>query len=256
MPPLSAGTHEFVGTDLNPAPFPQSVRPNVRFAVQDIKKPWPESQHGQFDLVHQRLTLLGAGPNPSASISHLYSIVKPGGWVQISEGTMDFPPDVVSEEQTPAYSDMIKTMQSVAAAVGAEWHSGRFLRGWLEEAGFTDVGEEDVILNMGRTNKDDKLAKEGAETCGIAVQGLAKFAKCKHSASSYPSQYLGLAFAGTLHEYLGMLSLWHLRLINTNKLCARQPRRTRESRHEMQMALYAHVYLDSNSLGSHMSYVI
>lgn len=177
LPPLSAGTHEFVGTDLNPAPFPQSTPPNVTFTVQDIKKPWPESQHGQFDLVHQRLTLLGAGPNPSASISHLYSIVKPGGWVQISEGTMDFPSDIVNEERTPAYSDMLQVMQSVAGMVGAEWHLGRLLKGLLEEAGFTDVGEEVVMLHMGRTNKDEKLAKEGAESCGIAAQGLSKFAK-------------------------------------------------------------------------------
>ncbi|KAI1385882.1 uncharacterized protein F4822DRAFT_432743 [Hypoxylon trugodes] len=110
LPPLSAGTHEFVGTDLNLAPFPQSTPQNVTFTVQNIKKPWPESQHDQFDLVHQRLTILGAGPNPSPSISHLYSIVKPGGWVQISEGTMDFPPDIVNEDRTPAYSDMLRLM--------------------------------------------------------------------------------------------------------------------------------------------------
>lgn len=151
--------------------------------MQDIKKPWPESQHGQFDLVHQRLTLLGAGPNASASISHLYSIVKPGGWVQISEGTMDFPSDIVNKERTPEYNDMLQLMRSVAGAVGAEWHLGRLLKGLLEETGFTDVGEEDVMLNMGRTNKDEKLAKEGAESCAVAVQGLSKFVKSKRSAS-------------------------------------------------------------------------
>ena len=126
-PPPASGSHEFVGTDLNPAPFPSSTPPNVTFAVQDIKKPWPESQHGQFDLVHQRLTLLSAGSNPSASITHLGALVKPGGWIQISEGTMDFPPDVVSEERTPVYCDMLRLMRAVAGAVGAEWHLGRTL---------------------------------------------------------------------------------------------------------------------------------
>ncbi|KAI0594483.1 S-adenosyl-L-methionine-dependent methyltransferase [Biscogniauxia sp. FL1348] len=177
VPPLSTGSHEFVGTDLNPAPFPPSPPSNVTFAVQDIKKPWPESQHGRSDLVHQRLTLLGAGPNPSISISHLYSVVKPGGWVQVSEGTMDFPPDIVNEERTPAYSDMLKLMRGVAEAVGAEWHLGRLLKGLLAKAGFTDIGEEDVLMNMGRTNKDANLAKEGAESCAVAVQGLSAFAK-------------------------------------------------------------------------------
>ncbi|PSR83633.1 hypothetical protein BD289DRAFT_435636 [Coniella lustricola] len=183
LPPLSAScssspqTHEFVGTDLNPAPFPQSTPPNVTFAVQDIKTPWPEAQHNLFDLVHQRLTLLGAGPNPAASIAHLYSIVKPGGWVQISEGTMDFPPEIVSPERTPAYNDMLLLMQSIAGMVGAEWHLGRTLRGLLEGAGFVEIGEEDVLLHMGSTNKDPELARQGAESCGVAVHGLSKFAK-------------------------------------------------------------------------------
>jgi hypothetical protein len=151
----------------------------VTFGVQDIKKPWPEADNDKFDLVHQRLTLLGAGPNPSASIAHLYSIVKPGGWIQISEGTFDFPPNTVSEEQTPAFNDMLKLMRAIAEMVGAEWHLGNILKGLLEEAGFADVSEEDVILNMGQTNKDENLAKEGAETCSIAVKGLSKFAQSK-----------------------------------------------------------------------------
>jgi SAM-dependent methyltransferase len=120
LSPPTAGAHEFVGTDLNPAPFPKPISPTVTFTVQDIKEPWPESQYDQYDLVHQCLTLLGAGPNPSASISHLFSIVKPGGWIHISEGTMDFPIDVVNKERTPAYYDMLQVMRSVAEAVGAE----------------------------------------------------------------------------------------------------------------------------------------
>ncbi|KAI0401754.1 S-adenosyl-L-methionine-dependent methyltransferase [Xylaria palmicola] len=177
LPDPVGGSHEFVGTDLNPASFPKSIPPNMTFTVQDIKKPWPELQHGSFDLVHQRLTLLGAGHSPSASITHLYNITKPGGWLQISEGTMEFPPDIVNEERTPAYNDMLKLMRAIAGAIGAEWHIGKTLKGLLEEAGFTDIEEEDVVLSMGRTNTDEQLAKEGAESCRVAIQGLSKFAK-------------------------------------------------------------------------------
>ena len=99
---------------------------------------------------------------------------------------MDFPSDTVNEERTPAYSDMLKLMRGIAGVVGASWHLGRLIKGLLEQAGFTDIGEEDVILNIGRTNKDEKLAKEGAESCGVAVQGLSKFAKSKHSAFLCP----------------------------------------------------------------------
>jgi hypothetical protein len=102
---------------------------------------------------------------------------------------MDFPSDIVNEELTPAYSDMIKIMQSVAAVVGAEWHIGRTLKGLLEEAGFMDIGEEDVMLDIGRTNENEKLAKEGSDSCGIAVQGLSKFVKSRHSASIISTHY-------------------------------------------------------------------
>jgi hypothetical protein len=98
---------------------------------------------------------------------------------------MEFPSEIVNGERTPAYSDMLKLMRSVAGVVGAEWHLGKLLKDLLEEAGFTNVEEEDVILNLGRTNKNEKLAKEGAESCGLAVEGLSKFAKSKHTA--FPS---------------------------------------------------------------------
>lgn len=155
----------------------------MKFIVQDINKPWPESQHGQFDLVHQRLTLLGAGSNPSTAVSHLYAVTKPGGWVQLCEAAMEFPPEIVNEERTPAYNDMLQLMKSVAGVVGAEWQLGQTLKGLLEKAGFTDIDEEDVTLHMGRMNKDERLAEEGARSCGIAVQGLSAFAKSRYSAS-------------------------------------------------------------------------
>jgi hypothetical protein len=98
---------------------------------------------------------------------------------------MDFPSDIVNKERTPAYSDMLKLMRAIAGAVGAEWHLGGTLKGLLREAGFTDVGEEDVMLNMGRTNEDETLAKQGAESCAVAVTGLSKFAKSKHPVSLY-----------------------------------------------------------------------
>jgi hypothetical protein len=98
---------------------------------------------------------------------------------------MDFPSDIVNEDRTPAYNDMLKLMKGIAGVVGAEWHLGRSLRGLLEEAGFTNISEEDVMLNMGRTNNDERLAKEGAASCGIAVQGLSKFAKSMCSTSLY-----------------------------------------------------------------------
>lgn len=170
-------SHEFHGTDLNPNPFPPSPPPDVSFTVQDIKKPWPSSDHGKFDLVHQRLTLLGAGPDPSASISYLYDLVRPGGWIQLCEATMVFPPDIVNQDRTPAYYDLLRLMRNVADHVGAAWEIGGTLRGLLEAVGCTEIGEEEVVLEMGRTNGNERLCEEGVQSCGLAVEGLSGFVK-------------------------------------------------------------------------------
>ena len=166
-----------MGTDLNPKPFPASPPPNVTFQVQDISKAWPDEMKGTFDLVHQRLCLLGAGPNPQAAVHSLCELVKTGGWVQLIEASMVFPEDIVNSETTPVYCDMLKVMKAVASHVGAAWEIGGTLRGHLEAEGFTDVHEQTISLRMGKTHPDEKLAKNGVVSCGIAIEGLGAFAR-------------------------------------------------------------------------------
>ncbi|KAJ4288093.1 hypothetical protein N0V90_012110 [Kalmusia sp. IMI 367209] len=173
----NGSAHTYIGTDLNPNPFPASPPANVTFQVQDISKPWPEELKGTFDLVHQRLALLGAGPNPQPVVHGLCELVKPGGWVQLIEAAMVFPEDTVNPESTPVYCDMLKVMKAVAGHVGAAWEIGGTLRGHLEAEGFTDVQEKVITLKMGKTHPDEQLARNGVVSCGMAIEGLSAFAK-------------------------------------------------------------------------------
>lgn len=177
LPTPLTGAHEFVGSDINPEPFPESPPANVKFVVQDINKPWPGPELDQYDVVHQRMTFYAAGPNPSGAIANLQSIIKPGGWIQLVEASMDFPPDLVNPEKTPAFLDMMKLVRSIANTTGTPHQLAKELGSLLEKAGFTDIGEEDVHLRFGRTNKDEKLGRDGVRSCLLTVQGITGFAQ-------------------------------------------------------------------------------
>jgi hypothetical protein len=146
-----------------------------------MNKDWPDNFKRYFDLVHQRLALLGAGPNAQAAVHRLAELVKPGGWIQLLESTMIFPDDIVNTKRTPAFCDLLKLMKGVAEHMGAAWLIGDTLRGHLEAEGFVDIGEQDVVLRMGKTHPDEKLARNGVVSCGIAVDGLSGFAKSESS---------------------------------------------------------------------------
>lgn len=105
--------------------------------------------------------------------------MKPGGWIQLIEATMIFPEDIVNAESTPAFCDLLKLMKGVADKMGAAWLIGDTLRGHLEAEGFTDIEEQEIVLTMGKTNPDEKLARNGVVSCGMAVEGLSAFAKSK-----------------------------------------------------------------------------
>lgn len=94
---------------------------------------------------------------------------------------MTFPEDIVNAKSTPAFCDLLKLMKGVAEHVHAAWLMGDTLRGHLEVEGFTDIQEQEIVLKMGKTHPDEKLARNGVVSCGMAVEGLSAFAK-----STYP----------------------------------------------------------------------
>ena len=57
-------------------------------------------------------------PDPFGAIERLQSVVKPGGWIMLAEASMDFPPDIINPEKTPAYLDMMKLVRSIANTTG------------------------------------------------------------------------------------------------------------------------------------------
>ncbi|MCJ1352293.1 MAG: hypothetical protein MMC33_002277 [Icmadophila ericetorum] len=169
---IPAGDHEFIGTDVNPSVFPKSPPPGQTYQVQDINKPWPATWHNYFDIVHQRLTLVGAGQHGQAVVSNLAELVKPGGWIQLIEGE-----NMIDEKDGPAMHDFLKLMKDTFTLMGANIHFARDMAGWLKAVGFEDVQDRLFDSYLGATNKDPKLAQHGVISSSVGCAGLVEFAK-------------------------------------------------------------------------------
>ncbi|KAI3390304.1 hypothetical protein diail_10311, partial [Diaporthe ilicicola] len=165
--------HEFCGTDINPTEFPAEVPDGTTYQAQDINKPWPSDWHERFDLVHQRLVLVGSGSKQHEALQSLARLVKPGGWIQLIEATNKHP----STGCGPKMHDFIDLTISVFQQMGADLNVGDSLPLWLEKEGFTDIKHLDIEMKMGAQNPDKELARRGVFSMSIATRGLTQFAK-------------------------------------------------------------------------------
>ncbi|KAK1756695.1 S-adenosyl-L-methionine-dependent methyltransferase [Echria macrotheca] len=77
-------TVQLVGFDATPSSFPSSsVPPNVSFKIQDMHRPFPDSELGTYDLVAVRFVSSAAGRGEWAdTVRNLMTLLKPGGWMQ------------------------------------------------------------------------------------------------------------------------------------------------------------------------------
>jgi hypothetical protein len=165
-----------VGIDIDASKFPEHPPTGTSYHTQDINKPWPEEWKNSFDVVHQRLALVGAGPNGQGALKSLSELVKPGGWIQLIE--FEF---AASDSDGPAVHDFFQVMKDIFRFVGASLKLSHLIADWLKEEGFVDVQERLVITQMGATNRNPELAKQGVYSTSIAATGLTAFAKSKFS---------------------------------------------------------------------------
>jgi hypothetical protein len=165
--------HTYIGTDITTAFFPSNLPSNITLYEQSISKPWPTSWHSSFDLVHQRLTLPGAGTFPlSQVVRNLVELVKPGGWIQLVEAEQ-----IIAEDDGPVMKGFLNLIRSVFEYTGAGWTYARELEGWLRDAGCTDVQTKMVEKYLGAKHPDPVLAEKGVNTCRNAAAGLCSHAK-------------------------------------------------------------------------------
>lgn len=173
-----------------PSFFPPAgaTPPHTTYAVHDIADPWPASLHGRYDLVHQRLSLAGAGraTAPRTAVRRLAACVRPGGWIQLGE--MDARAPVSGG---PAMRDSWAVMRAVFVAAGpgaggdagqeAEefWDFAHHMAGWLREddLGFEDVAEEHVDVRVGPGCEDSEMGELGVRVLLQSSEAVLKASK-------------------------------------------------------------------------------
>jgi hypothetical protein len=169
----------YVGTDINPKYFPKSHGASFQFYQHNVADPWPDSEHGKYDIVHQRLSLPGAAPAQlSSAVEYLFALVKPGGWIQLVEAEQTGP------NSGPVFEEFLDLVKLVFDTTGAGWNYARNMRSWLEASGAVDIGEVSVDMAFGAAHKDPDLAEKGATCTAGAVAGLVMYVGSKYIQSA------------------------------------------------------------------------
>lgn len=128
---------EIIGTDLSPIQ-PEWVPPNVKFEVDDAEQSWtfPEAH---FDLVHTRI-MNAFLQDWDRFLQHAYRHLKPGGWVELQELSVNVQSDDGSLAEDSYFRRWYKNEEAAWNKMGLSVTlNGEEMKGWLEKAGFVNV---------------------------------------------------------------------------------------------------------------------
>ncbi|KAI9150702.1 Methyltransferase psoC [Paramyrothecium foliicola] len=176
--PLLSLPYNLYGFDVMPSFFPKKTPSHTSFDLHDIAEPWPEALHGKFDLVHQRATLLGGAKRstPRECIQMLTKLVKPSGWIQLSE--MDVTKPV---EGGVATQHVWTALATWFQAAGATDRFANSMADWLREEGFENVREEYIRIDVGPRCKDLEWGARSTKVLLNAATGVVGALKMMNS---------------------------------------------------------------------------
>ncbi|KAH7304188.1 hypothetical protein B0I35DRAFT_445660 [Stachybotrys elegans] len=169
MAPLLTEPYSLDGFDIMPAFFPPSLPPHMTLALHNLAEEWPAELHGQYDLVHQRLALLGVARSVliQDTVGFLASLVRPGGFIQLGELDVSEP---ISAGQ--AMLDAWMVVRAVFRAVCGSDDFAQHLGDWLKKEGFEDVRQERHEIRLGPHCNDPVMGRKGVEVTVEAWQAL------------------------------------------------------------------------------------
>ncbi|KFZ16910.1 hypothetical protein V501_02009 [Pseudogymnoascus sp. VKM F-4519 (FW-2642)] len=137
-----------IGTDLSPIQ-PGFVPPNLKFYVDDFESPWVFPEVGKFDFIHWR-SLSGSTGSWSKLYQQAFNNLKPGAWMEVQEyDAWIYADDDLDLDKAPWTLGWVTQLSKSSVDFGKPLNVGRFHKGWMEEAGFTDVEEKVVKVPLG-----------------------------------------------------------------------------------------------------------
>jgi len=174
---MSASVHpsaRLVGTDVSSAAFPKSRPQQVDLFEQSIMEPWPMAWKGTFDLVHQRATMPAIKASECFNaIQALVELVKPHtGWIQLVEPDMSGYMTPEEALHYPALKRFTELFAVLMPALGHDPQPGPKLKGWLYEAGVTNIQEKIIDLPIGKQARDPILGEAAKRNLLAVVRGF------------------------------------------------------------------------------------
>ncbi|EQL38381.1 hypothetical protein BDFG_00733 [Blastomyces dermatitidis ATCC 26199] len=149
---------ELTGVDLSPIQ-PRWAPPNVKFIVEDLEQDWVETE--LYDFIHCRY-MMGSIKDWPRLVKKFYEHLKPGGWVEFKDSTAT----VFSEDGTvtPDYKvvEMLRNLRLASEKIGINMDHAPLLKGWMEQAGFTNIEQRVMRLPIGTWPKNRRLKLIGA----------------------------------------------------------------------------------------------
>lgn len=142
----------FYGVDAS-CVFPETIKPaNVEFVISNITKEIPYEKNF-FDFVHQRLLVLALTDEDwTNALSNLYDVLKPGGYVELSE------PDYREMNTAgPAMSTIQTSLRQMSLAQGLPPNIANELKDRLVKAGFVDVVVKSTPIPLNHGGKAGEL---------------------------------------------------------------------------------------------------
>jgi SAM-dependent methyltransferase len=164
-----------VATDLNPRFLTEMQVPNVEVRQHDIRT--DPLERGAYDLAHCR-AVLAHMPDPQLVVGRMVEAVRIGGWLLIEEG--DFSSLRAVEAAHPlaeAFNRQTRELcERVVHASAADLYFGRRVRGLLEDAGLSEIGNEGGTLIV--QGGEPEARRQGLGFQALMERGFLSQAEC------------------------------------------------------------------------------
>lgn len=165
------GAERVTGIDLSPIQ-PDLVPPNVRFIVDDVEQDWIESD--EYDYIHCKY-MAGSIKDWPRLVRHCYKHLKPGGWLEFQESDNDMYSEDGSLTPDNSMVRMMNGLMEAGQKIGRTLNPAPQMKGWVEDAGFTNVNQQRFKLPIGSWPKDARLKEIGTLMRANFVDGVEAF---------------------------------------------------------------------------------